>query len=69
MQNFGIVRLVTGPDRSASATISGAFGPPNTSTLQPSSAIHTEYRFLMITEPPRLMSSAAMRVSISRSTS
>ena len=43
--------------------------PPNTSTLQPSSAIHTEYRFLMITEPPRLMSSAAIRVSISRSTS
>lgn len=43
--------------------------PPNTSTLQPSSSIHTEYRFLMITEPPRLMSSAAIRVSISRSTS
>lgn len=32
-------------------------------------AVFTEYRFLMITEPPRLMSSAAIRVSISRSTS
>lgn len=44
----------------------GALAPPNTSMFQPSSSIQSLNRFLMVTSPPRRISSPAMRASMSR---